>query len=96
MLSDHVLVALAEAMLELCRALDVRKEERDRTAGQIAHVPILTRRRARRNEAGHQWRRGDRALDEPKVEAAGIEPAKAFNWSSELATSRSRAPVMLL
>ena len=32
MLSDHILVALAEAMLELSRALDVGEEKRDGTA----------------------------------------------------------------
>jgi hypothetical protein len=37
MLCDDILVALAEPMLELRRSFDVREEEGDGPAGELAH-----------------------------------------------------------
>jgi hypothetical protein len=43
MLSDNLLVALAQSMLELRRSLDVGEEKRDGAVREFCHRAILTR-----------------------------------------------------
>ena len=42
MLSEHLCVAAAERMQELRRSLDVREQQGDRAARQVAHADMMT------------------------------------------------------